>query len=86
MEEILILGAISDERIALYEEMEHTCRSYAKRVFTPNHSRQFRQSGATDKQIYDGAFQRVREADIVIAELSEQSTVGGRIVGSSIKR
>ena len=76
MKEILILGALpqNEERRKLYESMTSVCNGYADRVSSPIDTANFQGSG---RERYERAFQKVRNADLIIGEQSEPSTGQG---------
>ncbi|MBD3313985.1 hypothetical protein GF345_06085 [Candidatus Woesearchaeota archaeon] len=76
MKNILVLGALpkDEERIGIYKSIASVCKEHADNISTPIETAGFK---GTEKERYERAFQKVREADLIIGELSEPSTGQG---------
>ncbi len=76
MKKILIMGSLPEnwERRKLYETLETTCSDYGQLLSSPIATAEFKGSG---RERYELAFERVKESDLIIAELSIPSTGQG---------
>ncbi len=76
MDKILILGALpqNQEMKALYEAMAEVCEKFVQSVSSPIDTAKFHGS---DSERYKRAFQKVKEADLIIGEQSLPSTGQG---------
>lgn len=76
MNKILILGALPKDKEGerLYESIASVCRKFAEQVSSPIDTVAFKGS---EVERYDRAFRLVKEADLIIGELSKASTGQG---------
>ncbi len=76
MKKILILGALpkAEEEEKVYGLIASVCRKYAEEVNTPIDTVAFKGTGA---ERYGRAFRLVKEADLIVGELSKPSTGQG---------
>ncbi len=76
MKNILILGALpADEKDReLYQSIKDSCQDENTKVSSPIDTAEFK---GTDQQRYQRAFDKIREADLIIGELSRPSTGQG---------
>lgn len=75
-DKILILGALpkDGDKTKLYNAIISVCNQFAQEVSSPIDTAQFK---GTDTERYERAFQKVKEADLIIGELSKPSTGQG---------
>jgi hypothetical protein len=73
---ILILGALpkDEEKKKLYESIIDVCKDFVEEISSPIDTIEFQGS---DSERYERAFQKVKEADLIIGEQSEPSTGQG---------
>lgn len=78
----LIIGALpeTEERRRLYESMISVCRNFSEEIKTPIGTMNFQ---GTEKERYERAFYSVKEAEIIIADMSEPSTGQGMEIRES---
>ena len=76
MKAVLILGRLpeDDDRKALYKTVISVCKKFTTNISSPIDTAEFK-SG--DAERYGRAFEKVREADFIIGELSQHSTGQG---------
>lgn len=76
MKSLLILGSLpyGEEREKLYNSLVETCKKFAENVSSPIDTKNFQ---GNEKERYERAFQKVKDADLIIGEQSEPSTGQG---------
>jgi 2'-deoxynucleoside 5'-phosphate N-hydrolase len=83
MKEILILGSLpsSKREEKLYKAMIGVCENFAKAVFSPIDTAKF---NGNDRERYDRAFEKVKNADLIVGEQTRPSTGQGIEMGYAI--
>ncbi len=71
---ILILGALSKKQEIIYKSIINICKNFTKDISSPIDTAKFK---GNDKERYKRAFQKVKQADLIIGEQSEPSTGQG---------
>jgi hypothetical protein len=76
MKTILILGALPADKKdrQLYQSIIDSCRGERAKISSPIDTAEFK---GTDQERYERAFDKVRQADLIIGELSRPSTGQG---------